>query len=324
MNKKYQKLGLFTLVGALFSGHAMAQSLELLNEGHHIIEEERGRNIARQISSNIFNRVSNQLLSQENAMYTANLGQTPLAASADKGSILDAVWTNVSWTEISNDGISAQGDDDIYQFTAGVDKRFGNLFVGLTTSYAYTENEVGGVGSQGDVHSVDVTPYVAFVLSKNIFLSATTSYNYTRTEPDVVGVNNDKDTDEYKTEVTINGVKSINNWFVKGRAGGRYRHTDDSFDAGNGAGLDNDQDEWTYLVDTEVGYIVSKGLRFYGGALYEYVKTEDGEDDGVLYMSTGIDYSVSQDLSVGLKYRTDVNNEDVDFHTVGLNLRLAL
>jgi len=323
MKKKYQKLGLIASV--LVSCNVMAQTPGYDGgEDHHIIEEERGRNIARQISDSIYINVSDQLLAEENPLYTAGLGQTPLAASADKGSVLDSVWTNVSWTEISNDGLAAQGDDDIYQFTAGVDKRFGNLFVGLTTSYAYTENEVGGVGSQGDIHTVDVTPYAAFVLTKNIFLSATTGYSYTRSEPDVVGVNNDKDRDEYKTELTINGVKSYDNLFIKARAGGRYRHTDDYFDAGNGAGLDNDQDEWTYLVDAEVGYIISKGLRFYGGALYEYVEKEDGEDDGVLYMSTGIDYSVSKALTVGLKYRTDANNEDVDFHTVGLNLNLAL
>ncbi len=331
MNKKYYKLGLFTLASTLFSSHVMAQSpgfnqsAELgFNGEEQGIELQRARNIARQISSNIFDRVSGQLLSEENAMYTASLGQTPLAASADKGSILDAVWTNVSWTEISSDGAPVKLNDNIYQFTAGIDKRFGNLFVGLTTSYAYTETEVGGVGSQGNVHTADVTPYLAFVLSKNVFLAATTSYNYTRTEPDITGINNDKNTDEYKTEVTVNGIKSINNWFMKGRAGGRYRHTDDSFDAGNGVGFDNDKDEWTYLVDTEVGYIISKGLRLYGGALYEYVKAEDSEDDGVLYMSAGVDYSVSKDLSVGLKYRTDANNEDVNLHTVGLNLSLAL
>ncbi len=321
---KTMKNKVFQLIAvSLFSGAAYAQSPDECCGSESHSELERAREIARQISGDIASRIYDRVTG--NTLMTASLAQNPMAASADSGAYMpDGVWGTTSWTEISDDAGFAHNSSDMYKLTAGVDKRFGDFIVGLTTSYAYTETEFGSGASQGDVHTVDVTPYAAFILNENIFFAAHTSYAYTRTEPDFNFGNADFDTDEYKTEVTINGVKAIDNWFVKGRAGGRYRHTDIDLDSGSGFPFDNDQDEWTYLVDTEVGYVFSRGYRVYGGALYEYVETEDGEDDGVLYMSAGFDYSVSKDFALGIKYRTDVNNEDFNLHTVSLNMNLAL
>jgi len=318
----YKVGGLLAISGVFFTSNVFAQG-----GVEEIIATERARQIARQISGNVSNRILNQISAPEEAQQNALLSEqkNPMAASSDGNSYLpDSVWATTSWTEISDDNISVNVDADVYQVTGGIDKRFGDVFVGLSTTYAYTETEIGGIGSQGDTHTVSVTPYAAFVLTDNFFISGLTSYSYSRTEPDIAFGNFDSDTDDYTSELTFNAVNAVNDWFFKGKTGFRYRHSDVYNDVSAFQPADNDSDDWTYLVDAEVGYSFGHGIRGFAGALYEYTETENGEDDGVMYMSTGIDYTVSNDLSVGIKYSTDVNNEDIDIHTVGLNLRLAL
>lgn len=324
---------LMLIVPVVFSSqNAMAQSFEsdfLSEDYHHLAQEviasERNRQIARQISNNITDHIAFELGGSNLFMAQSANSQNPLAASSDSNSYLpDSFWTNASWTEISDDGLSTHSDADIYQWTGGIDKRWDNLLVGLTTTYAYTETEIAGMGSQGDTHTINVTPYFAYLLTENFFVSGLTSYAYTRDEPDSIG-NNDSDNHEYVSELSLNAIKGIDNWFLKGKAGFRYRHYDSQYE--DPSNNDVTLDDWVYLFNAEVGYAINKNFRVFAGALYEYTDADGyvaGEDDGILYMSTGFDYVVSQDLSVGLKYSTDANNEDVDLHNVGLNLKLAL
>lgn len=296
----------------LISVDIMAQSLD------DIISNERARQIARQVSTNISNRVSLDISD------SSNLTQNPMGGSSDSISLTpDAGWATLSYTEISDDNL-ASFDADIYQTTFGIDKRIDDFYFGLSGTYAYTETEIGGVYTQGHTHSVSATPYLAYVFNKNVFLNLLTGYSYSKSEPDFNGFNFDSESDEYNAELTLNGVKVIDNWMFKGRAGARYRHTDTYFENPVSQPADNDQDTWTYLVSSEAGYAFANGFRAYAGALYEYNVTEDGEDDGVLYMSTGVDYSISDKFTVGVSYATDANNEDVDIHTVGMNVRLSM
>jgi hypothetical protein len=350
LNKKgfeMNRLKKYTLpvIGILvFSGNVHAQDVD------EIISQERAKIIARQISNNISRRISGDVGDATGAGIGQNASldfQNPLAASADSKSLLpDSAWLTSSWSEISDDdALNVHVDADIYQVTGGVDKQFGDWFVGLSTTYAYTETEIGlaggagslstggaAFGSQSHTHTITVTPYVAFVINQNFFISGLTSYSYSRGEPDTGTINLDSDSDGYTTELDFNAIKVIGDWALTGKTGFRYSHTDTYFDKpslGGGVNLnqDNDADNWTYLVDARVGYSLGrfvKGLRMSAGALYEYVETEDGEDDGVLYMSTGLDYAVSKSFSVGLSYSHDVNNEDIDINSVAFNLRLAL
>jgi len=328
MNNIYKVGGLLAITGMFLSSNVYAQ------EGSHIeeiISQERAKQIAREISRNISRRISGEISDSANAALgpNASLGaQNPMAASADLNSVLpDSAWVSSSWSEISDDdALSVNVDADVYQVTGGIDKQLGSWFVGLSTTYAYTETEIGGFATQSDTHTVTVTPYAAFVINDNFFISGLTSYSYSRGEPDVAG-NFDTDTDAYTTELDFNALKVIGDFMLTGKTGFRYSHTDSYFDDSSLANPDNDKDNWTYLVDAQVGYSLDrfvKGLRISASALYEYVETEDGEDDGVLYMGTGIDYAVTKSFNVGLKYSHDVNNEDIDINTVGFNLRLAL
>ncbi len=331
--KNLSKIGGFLILSSLlFSVNVFAQSSNI----DTIINQERANLIARQISANIVGRITTEISNPEDETLASLDMQNPLAASADVNSLLpDSVWVATSWAEISDDdSLNVHVDADIYQVTGGIDKQLGNWFVGLSTTYAYTETEIGGIGSQSDTHSVTVTPYVAFIINKNFFISGLTSYTYTRSEPDTSAIGNfnlDSDTDQYTSELDLNTLKVIGDITLTGKAGFRYSHSDQYFDKpGVGAfnlNKDNDKDNWTYLVDAQVGYSLArfvKGLRMSAGALYEYVELEDGADDGVLYMSTGLDYSVNKALSVGVRYSHDVNNEDIDINTVALNLRMAL
>lgn len=318
MNKHFRII-LGLSLGTMVSNGAWAE--EISSSFEDIISTERARQIARQISNNISNRITLEISESEE-------GENPLGASADiKALTPDAGWATLSYTEISDDNLpGATLDADIYQSTFGIDKRIGDFFFGLSTTYAYTETEIGGFTTQTQTHSVSATPYLAYVFNKNVFLNLLTGYDYSKNEPDFnfPGFNFDSETDEYNAELTLNGVKAIDNWFFKGRTGARYRHTDTYFETPAFTPNDNDQDTWTYLFNAQAGYSFGNGFRAFAGALYEYYVTEDGEDDGVLYMSTGVDYSLSDALSIGVNYTTDANNEDIDIHTVGMNFRLML
>lgn len=316
MNTQRKCLLGIALIGVWSAESTWAQSAD------DIISNERARQIARQISNNVSNRITLELTEEDRAE------QNPLGGSADMNYLSpDVGWATLSYTEISNDGLPAHLDADIYQSTVGIDKRFGKLFLGLSGTYAYTETEIGGLGSQGHTHTVSATPYAAYVFNENVFVNLLTGYSYTKNEPDIGafgGFNLDSETDEYNVELTLNGVKMIGNWGFKARGGFRYRHSDQYFENLGFFNTDNDQDTWTYLVNAEAGYLFGNGLRAYAGTLYEYNETEDGEDDGVLYMSTGIDYEVSKAFTIGVNYSTDANNEDIDINTVGLNARLSI
>lgn len=302
-----------------------------------IIEDQRNRQVARQISDNI-----NRRISQDLDVRFAGPVENRNGASADGRSLTpDSAWSTFSWSRISNDANigGSRYDTDIYQSTSGIDYKVGNFYVGGTLTYAGTTSDIGfgSAAVNGSVHSVGVMPYAAYVFNKHVFLTAMSGYTYSNNNNrNSYGLDMpESETDVYQSELDLNGLHVIGQWFMKGKIGMRYLHghtkTDRTvmpsftFSPDIPASRSN-SDSWTYLVDSEFGYRFSKNFKAFNGVLFEYHNPSHdlGLADGVFYYSAGFDYSVNNKLSVGTKVQTDLTNEDVDLTTVALTARIAL
>lgn len=313
---------------------ALAQSVGQ-SSVEQIISDQRARQIARQISDSISRRVTGDL---DSTFAGPQTKENKKGASADGNPLVpDSVWSAFSWSRISDDAnLGASFDVDIYQSTTGIDYNVGNFYFGGTLTYAGTtaETEFGAFRTDGSTHSVGVTPYAAYVINKNFFLSAMSGYTYSNNNTR----NNfgfdipESETDAYQTEVDLNGLHVIGQWFMKGKIGTRYQHghtkTDPTMIGGVqiAPGNRSNADSWTYLVDSELGYAFKNGLKAFTGVLFEYNNPSHdlGLADGVFYYSAGVDYAVNNKLSLGTKVQTDLTNEDIDLTTVALTARLAL
>jgi hypothetical protein len=330
--------GALALSGLLSAGAVFAQSVE------EIISDQRTRQISRQVSDNIARRISGDIDDsfKNSALQSSSLnGNNPLGASADGNTLLNdaSLWNAFSWSRISDDGgsLGSDFDVDVFQNTAGIDKKWGDFYFGGSLTYAYSNTNLGFPGGFGNfenhTHSVSITPYAAYVINKNFFISALSGYTYTNANPQSpFGSAPESETDSYNSELAINGLKVIDNWFMKGKIGARYIHGHTKTDSmvifgpfGTPEQRDN-SDSWTYLVDGEGGYSFSNGIRLYTGVLFEYnnPKPSLGQADGVFYYNAGIDYAVTKDFTMGAKATTDLNNEDIDLTTIALSARLSL
>jgi hypothetical protein len=246
-----------------------------------------------------------------------------MAASSDINSLLpDGAWLTTNITEISDDN-SIQSDIDIYQVVAGTDIIIGDFILGSALTYVHNESEQGNTHSAGD--TVGIAPYLAFKITDFMFVSSYLAYNYTHTN--AVDNGSDIDTNEFLSETNINFLKVIDSFILKGRGGFRYKHTHTSLEQ-DVIGRDDDFDELSWIGDIEFGYQFSKKLRFYTGFLYEYRDQEiSGASalihDGVGFMRYGTQYSINKDLSLGALIEHDINDEDNDFISGGLNARLV-
>lgn len=294
------------------------------SEASVTILDQQSRQTVRQISSYITNRIASDL----NPAFFGPKTENPKGASADGHSLMpDSLWSAFSWSRLSNDGTTPSGkfDTDIYQTTTGIDKKIGNFYFGTALMYAGSST-AQNPSIQGSSHNVGLTPYAAYVLNKNFFLSAMTGYNYTANS--YRGALPASEADAYQTEMDINSLHVINQWFMKGKIGTRYLHSHTKTDpvVAGGALTRSNQDGWTYLVDAQAGYAFNNGLRAFTGILYEYnnPKPNKGRADGVFYYSGGADYSVNKQLSLGASVQTDLNNPQVDLTTVTATARLNL
>jgi hypothetical protein len=334
MKKFFYVKGVLALSSLLGTGAVFAQSVE------EIISDQRTRQISRQVSDNIARRISGDIDEsfKNSALQTSSLnGNNPLGASADGNTLLNdaSLWNAFSWSRISDDGgsLGSDFDVDVFQNTAGIDKKLGDFYFGGSLTYAYSNTDLGFPGGFGDfenhTHSVSITPYAAYVFNKNFFLSALSGYTYTNNNPQSSPFGMpESETDNYNSELALNGLHVIDNWFMKGKIGARYIHghtKTDPFFVGGTTTRDNN-DSWTYLVDGEGGYSFTNGIRLYTGVLFEYnnPKPNLGQADGVFYYNAGIDYAVTKDFTMGAKATTDLNNEDIDLTTIALSARLAL
>lgn len=319
---------------AVVAGEAMAQSVDV----NKIIEQERGRQISRQISNNVQRRVGGDIdeKTQTGLIQKTSLKENQLAGSADRSSFMpDAIWNTYSWTRIGNDGgIPQNFDVDVHQNTIAADKKFGDFYAGMSLTYVYSDlsldGQNGGEVLKGDTHTVQLTPYVAYVINKHMFLSALTGYGYSNDNYRGSLFGAESETDSYNTEVALNGLHSIGNWFMTGKIGTRYIHghiktkNENAF-TGDTTTREN-EDTWIYLTRGEFGYEFGNGLRVSNGVLFEYnnPKPNNGQADGVFYYDIGINYPVTKSFNFGVNASTDLSNEDVNISTVALNARLAL
>lgn len=338
MTNKQIKLLLAGLLSVTAVNNAFAASSSV----DDIISDQRSRQIARQISDNITRRVTSDI----DSTFAGPNNENPEGASADRNSFMpDSLWSSFSWSRISNDDNNKASlfDVDVYQVTTGIDKNIGDFYFGVTLTYAGTAIDVypvtiGDLGAKGSNHSVGLTPYLAYVINKNFFVSAMSGYNYSANNFNFPftgnSFNTDAESDTYQSELDLNGLHVVNQWFMKGKIGTRYIHsytrTDaytyiDAFPALNSVTVSRvNQDSWTYLADSEIGYAFKNGVKAFTGVLYEYNSPSHAAGTGVFYYSAGVDYSVNKKLSVGTKVQTDLSNHNIDLTTVALTARLAL
>lgn len=312
-----------TLIDLASSSTFSCSSYSSYPSSSETLLDQQSRQILRQISSYINSRIARDI----NPAFFGPMTENASGASADGKSFMpDSLWSAFSWSRLSDDNKSnGVFDTDLYQTTTGVDKKIGNFYFGTTLTYAGSATDTNP-NQQSSSHNVNVTPYAAYVFNKNLFLSAMSGYKYTTNN--FSGTQPESEADAYQTELDLNSLHAINQWFMKGKVGARYLHTHSKFDPAiaGGAVTRSNQDSWTYLVDTQVGYGFNNGLRAFTGILFEYYnpKPNKGRADGIFYYSAGVDYSVNKKLSLGTSVQTDLNNPQIDLTTVALTARLDL
>lgn len=286
--------------------------------------EIAGQQITRKNSSAVNGRIMDRVFKAA----TFNKGNKG-AASADSRSYKpDIVWGEVNISQITEESGNvniADFDSDIYQFIGGLDNNYNDLFYGMALTYAYAEHEVAS-NNDSTMHTVGVTPYVAYKFTDYLFASGLASYYYSHTN----NINNIADIDihDYEIEGNINAFKVIHSVILKGRAGVRYKHVNTSI-INAPIGGDNTFDELIWIGDAEIGYRFDNGLSIFTGALYEHYDREASETsvrtrDNIFLMRYGVDYAVSKDFSLGAKIENDLNDEDRDYFTGTVHFRLEL
>lgn len=338
MKKHAHKIALITgVVGALTLNNALAlnlrnsasSSLTEIKKTEIIVTDQVSKQVGRQISNVIASRITNNI--------NPSFSMPNNAKGAGDGLSLkpDSLWSTFSWSRLSNDGRATSAfDTDIYQSTSGVDKKFGNFYLGVSLVYAAALTDFSN--AQHDTqHSVSITPYAAYVLNKNFFISAFSGYLYTNSDPTFALQSN---THSNITEIDFNGLHVINQWFMKGKVGGRYQHGYTRTDAVAGAKAELDNtDSWTFLTEATGGYAFQNGIRVSTGILYELSNRQNGltlpgttlttnafGENSVFYYNAGLDYSLTKSLTLGSNVQTDLSNPTIDLTTVSINARLAL
>ena len=280
------------------------------------VEKQTSRQVARQITSAISKRIVTK--------------ETDNASSEEGGSFKpDSIWSAFSWSRITNDNAhkAALFSGDIFQTTTGVDKKFGDFYVGATFAYAgsLTSFDSNAVSGRSSASNISVVPYLGYVFNKNFFISAMSGYNYSDSSSDFGG----RTTSHGNTsEIDLNGLHIIDNrWIMQAKVGGRYgyaaSHTGQSAaTAGissanqalqnalqnplvpestkqqirnsiNSASASTSPDRtfssWTFLVDAAVAYRFENGAKFTNGILYEYnIPTGHSPVDGSSYNGSSL------------------------------------
>ena len=291
-----------------------------------VISDQVSRQVARQIGSSIANHIAGNIDNRFSSFSNAG------GAGDSSSSGPDSLWSTFSWSRLSNDGGAVSAfDTDIYQTTSGIDKKFGNFYVGASLVYAATVTDFTG-SLHDDKHSVSITPYAAYVFNKNFFISALSGYVYTNSDPSFAQQTN---THANISEVDLNALEVIDNWFMKGKVGGRYLHNHDRTDAVPGLSATvNNTDSWTFLTEATGGYSFNNGVKAFTGILYEYndqgsslslpTRTSLNPSSSVFYYNAGLDYSVTKAFTFGANVQTDLSNPTIDLTTLAINARLAL
>ncbi len=281
--------------------HALAQNAA---------EEEANRQVARQISDSIVRRIAQAVL--------------PIPGMPQEGDFINA-WVTPSYTNLSFDpgfdGFAGDFDTHIYQILGGADKRFGDLYAGVSLGYTRVESDFSGV------HIPDISPYLAYVFSPNLF--GTVIVGYARSQVDDIDIGafelTSNDSNSAFTDESVTGALPIDSWVFRGKAGHRFRYTvqEDDIDLPAFIEVDDDAIVNTLYLGGEAGY------RF--GALFPYARfsvehfiPDRGEDSDSVFIGAGATYTVSEVFSVGASYQHELNQDDVEYHQGVLEFRFRL
>jgi hypothetical protein len=281
-----------------------------------------------QIERGTYNTINQHLMSKVVREYSASSSENKAAASSDSDSYKpDTVWGETNITSLTEHKKNQPGfASNIYQFTGGLDKRYGDLFYGAALTYAYTDNNLVN-NTDNTMHTVGISPYMAYKINDFLFASALGSYYYSNTSGGA-GYKS-IDTHDYSGEANINAFKVIDAFTLKGRAGVRYKHANSS-QKGGMAGRDNTFDEITGIVDAQLDYKFDNGLTLYTGALYNHYAREASavsslvRGNDVVWMRYGAEYPVTKGFLIGAKIENDLNDKQTNYLTGSVNFRLEL
>jgi hypothetical protein len=280
-----------------------------------------------QIERTAYNTINQQLMDNVVQGYGTGYRINTGSASADSNRYKpDNVWGETNITSLTEHDNKIPGvANNIYQFTAGTDKRQGDFFYGAALTYAYTDSNQT-CNNDSTVHTIGITPYVSYKINDYLFASGLASYYYSNTSSSNT---NKIDTHDYLGEVNINIFKVIDSFILKGRAGMRYKHTNSSLKGGF-VGRDNSFDEIVGVVDGQIDYRFDNGLTLFTGALYNHYARENSgassltRNNDVVWMRYGAEYPVSKGFLVGAKIENDLNDTHMNYLTGSINFRLEL
>jgi hypothetical protein len=281
-----------------------------------------------QIERSTYNTINQHLMSKVVREYVADAKVNKVGASSDANNFMpDTFWAETNVSSLTEHKKTAPGfATNIYQFNLGLDKKQGDLFYGAALTYAYTDNNLV-LNTDNVMHTVGITPYVAYKINDFLFASALASYYYSNTSGSAG--NRNIDTHDYSTEANLNAFKTFGAITLKGRAGIRYKHANSS-QKGGFVGRDNTFDEITGIVDGQVDYTFDNGLTLFTGALYNhYAREASGAStlvrgNDVVWMRYGAEYPIFKGLSLGAKIENDLNDRFVNYLTGSVNMRLEL
>ncbi len=214
------------------------------------------------------------------------------------------VWDALSYTSIESDHV----DRDLYQATLGVDHRWDNLDAGVAVTYARLEQS--GFFSSDKSNVPAFTPYVDYRLNQYMHVSALGGY----IRKQGVG-NNSFNVNTAYTDISLNSeIPLVSGLSLKPRAGYRFAYSDFDFpQSGSATTYTN-----TLYAEGGLEYSISN-VSIYFDSLYERVvvgnQLPDPADGGdLIFITAGINYHVNQAVSLGVAYRHEILEGDIDYH----------
>ena len=219
---------------------------------------------------------------------------------------------------------------DIYQFVGGFDKRLGSFYAGASAGYARTESDFFGLESGTD--NASLSPYAAYLINDNVFVTGIAGYAREEFDDDEDRslFNFDPSANTAFTDLSVTGVLPLGEWVVTGRAGHRFAYTKlvdipSVFvidDVEIPVEIDDDSFVNTLYVTGEVGYRIERFLPYFR-TIYEHLIPEEGDNSELVFVGVGATYDVSDTVSAGLSYQTELNHLDTsNFHQAVLDVRL--
>lgn len=213
-------------------------------------------------------------------------------------------WGSAAYTNLE---FNSAGDVDLYQAVGGVDKQWGDLAAGASVAYAHSES--GGT----KINLPVIVPYIGYQFNR--YLNTVVMAGYIRGEG-----NGDLDihSNTAFTDISLNGVLPIvGGLSLQPRAGYRFKYSNIGVDEFSNVDLDVYQN--TLYGQAALAYRAGN-LHAYFDSLYERVATDtelpNPVDDGAnfVFVTAGFNYDVTDALTLGVAYRHEINNDNLDYH----------